>query len=382
MNEKIEPEGMNEVEKIKQGTRKEIELSNKFDKNEERVEIQKILIVEAPLSSETKKNVDEARLMVDEIDREIAKQAKPLVKEIYEKLRKDLGKEEKEKDLKRINFESELKFREIIDSWIKEVYKGKYGRGGLAIRSEYGEPRRLIRVIPIQNPLERESSHKHTADRITELVNEGTVSNVLRAPKEGSLFKFESDAHQEYNTSFSVEGDSHGFFDVEGLFDVFNFLEVDFTGTTEEEMDIFYRKLRERGWVMSEILEAFPRGYKPKVEVGEILDFGSCSHHSGEIIGKQIILPTGRLAVVSKYEGEYEDINGTYRFWGVLTDPKIEPIWSAKAGGWWKGSKLDKPTPEEIVFLKGMDVDFSGERSLEDSKSKLLELSEEEEDSE
>lgn len=356
----------NEAEKIRQKVGRDNASPSEYKKAEQQVEIENKAVLSAPISAETKARVEEAYNRVGNVDAEIRKR----IDEMREKLREELGKEA-EDNLRKIQLEVGAEWREKIGKWLKDIYEGKYGRGELAVAQVYEEGEtsyqkvaKLLRVIPIKNPTQKISFYtaKAANKAIAELVVDGFISGVYRLYSPSTF-------HEKIE---ECKTDS----DIEQFLLKHEFAEVNYAGTTEEELDILYRKLIERRWTISYILHVFPKDYKLKVKVGEILNFGGCFHHSGEIKGKQIVLPTGRLAVVSRYSGEREDFYGRDRFWGVLTDPSVDPDWSAK-GGYWSGPQLDEPTPEEIAFLKGADVEFPNEKSLGDRK-KMLEFGEEE----
>lgn len=356
-------DALNEKEKIREKVGKENASAYEYNKAETQIEIEKRATAEVSGLYELKEIVGDAYSKAQAIDEEVKKRAEPLIREIYEKLGKELKQEEAWINYEKISRETGSKFREIISAWIKEVYEGKYGRGELAINLRMEETPQLIRVIAIQK-----SKSGGAAKVIAKLIKEGVAQNVLRPSKDANLFEQKTNQKNGANPDVT-------FANVEDSFKRFDFVEVDFSGTTEQELDAFYKKLKEKKWTLSRILEAFPKNYKPKVQIGEIFNFGHMDHHSGIIEGKQVILPTGRLAVVSKYEGEYEDLYGDYRFWGVLTDPKTEPHWSAKRGAW-EGPPLDAPNEEEINFLKSMDVKFANdtnEKILENREQKMLE---------
>src|SRR3989338_5319323 len=206
-------DAQNEAKKIRQKIGKENAFSDEYDRAENLVEIEKRSVVEAPISDEAKRSVNEAYHRAKEIDEEIIKRAEPLMREIYAKLGKELGKEEAWDSWRKIRFENDIKAREAVDKWIKEIYEGKYGQGEVAIDSTYGKSPRLVRVISIQNPTPTDFTRKHTVDRIAKLVNEGIMERVLRPSKEGSLFKLRQD--HKYDTSFGINLESHqgdGFF--------------------------------------------------------------------------------------------------------------------------------------------------------------------------
>ena len=134
-----------------------------------------------------------------------------------------------------------------------------------------------------------------------------------------------------------------------------SFLEVSFEGTTKEELNDLFTKLKGR-YLLGYLLKSFSEGYKPVLEAGEILPFGSCDHHSGYIEGRLIVLPTGRFAVISRYSGERRI--GEYNiWWGILDDPYAVPDWSAKSESW-DGEDLKEPTQEEIEFMKSIDTEY------------------------
>lgn len=318
--------------------------------SEKRVKIEEGIVVQAPISEMMKQKIEAARQKTREVDAEIERRLWDMRQQLNRELR-----QKPDKNYNKITREVGTEAREALRAWLSEIHEGKHGRGDLVVvESGYGNTQPgLTRVVTIENPADS-GMHQYTVKNVAGLA-------AGRVIKDNKLYRpNQADSLEQLET----------YYDVEQFLRRISFVEVDFSGTSEEELDELYEKLKENGWLVSSILQAFPKEYKPTFQVGAILNFGSCSHHSGEIYGKQIVLPSGRFAVVSKYEGEYESLFGGYRFWGVLADPNVGPSWSAKQGGW-EGSQLDPPTLKEIAFLKGMNVEFPDSESLEEGKKML-----------
>ncbi|MFA5813898.1 MAG: hypothetical protein WC862_05315 [Patescibacteria group bacterium] len=315
------------------------------------------VIVPAPISIEMKERMEVARQRSREADKEIERR----VADFRAQLRRELA-DEAENTLERESKSIGLEAWEKIHRWLEEIYNGKYGRGVLVVvedSARSGENRvELRRVVPICNAVDHESV-ENTDREVESLARHRLLQgrNVYRHNK----------------TDEALEAKTFGF--IGQSLRMHQFAEVGSVDDTKEELNELFRILIEsRILLLSDILEAFPKDYKPQVEPGEVWEFGSCSHHSGKIFGKQIVLPTGRLAVVSEYTGEFPSSN---RFWGVLTDPRVKPDWSARFGGEWRGPQLEIPTAEEIAFLrregKGEKFSWTEKMGLEsDDETKMI----------
>lgn len=145
-----------------------------------------------------------------------------------------------------------------------------------------------------------------------------------------------------------VPHDEVGDVPVKDAFERFD--EGNFADLSDKQLNDVYRQLRYSDELsLKEIMQGLPQDFKPKFRVGEELQFGSSNSSGGlEIWGLQIVLPTGRFAVLLKNQQER-------RMCGVLKDASVEPSWSAKVDGW-VGDALDQPTAEETAFLKNMGV--------------------------
>lgn len=157
------------------------------------------------------------------------------------------------------------------------------------------------------------------------------------------------------------------------------YLEINADGIlNKEDLRQEYQKLFDKYAVkkkydIHQILNSLPDNSKLNIEVGAWFKFGSCSHHSGEIEGYLIVLPSGRFAVASQYSGEREELFKEYNLWGAIDNPKTtEPNWSARNGKW-TGEMLKELTKEEIAFLRGLDVEFQEEKNVEIENQKMIE---------
>ncbi len=323
-----------------------------YGEAEKEIETEQKFVVPAPISEQREEKINEALQKRNEVDEEIERR----LREIRIQLKEQLGKEADE-NYSKVSRELGGEAREELIEWLQKAYQGEFGRGELVVvnNSDRDSSPQLVRVVLIEGPQDQNNrAHKK---------NIGRLSNAQKLECYELCRPNKPDVLEEIKklTTYS---------DVEQFLTHHKFIEVDFAGTTEEELDVFASRLKKNGCPISSILEIFPKDYQPKVKEGEVLEFRGSGHHSGDIDGKQIVLPTGRLAVVSKYEGENEEVFGTYHFWGIVTDPHIKPSWSAKFGGW-EGPELDSPTQEEIDFLKGKQVSFSDQDMLEEDKKML-----------
>lgn len=120
-----------------------------------------------------------------------------------------------------------------------------------------------------------------------------------------------------------------------------------------KELQEIYDYYISRNDDLEAILEKMPADFVPTLECGKLYRFGGCSHHSGEIDGYLMPLPTMRFAVISSYDGEKFDGN-TKQMHGAFPGErlgKIESSFSAKQFGW-TGEELDELTEEEKEYIK------------------------------
>lgn len=223
--------------------------------------------------------------------------------------------------------ETESTLRQIRKA-VQEAWEGKLGPGEwVLVRSEIRN--QFKKVIPLSEWERKELDKKKKEEEILTiseyyLLNPGNIEEKI---KERQFWEAE-DFDNKY-------------------------LEVDISRVTNEEYQELFDKyaVKRRMFSLNEILKILPENFKPIVEAGTVFRYGGSSHHTGDIDGYLIALPSGRFAVVSVYEGENEDLFQKHRFWGILENPQTEPSWSAKFASW-TGGKLAKPTQEEIDFLK------------------------------
>lgn len=205
--------------------------------------------------------------------------------------------------------------QKILRDFYEKTQRGEYGKGELVmIRDIDGS--KLARVLPVIN-----RTNIHNPSSTEPIPRDLTVhaSDVLN------------------NERFSSR---------------FQFVELPLEGTTKIEYDNIFSVLRD-SLPPNALMNLFPEDYKPQVKPGDIFEYGSVSHSSGEISGIGMVLPTGRLAIFSEYEGDRGHKN---EFWGVLSNPRTELDWSARSGGLQNPEVLDDLTEEEIQFLKGQDM--------------------------
>jgi len=288
-------------------------------------------ILQAPISEEIMKQAEGAEKEFREVDRVIEKH----VQESRKKLRDEEIPPAEEKE-KKIMLEIGAKAKKELDQWLQKIYKGEYGNGELVV-IKHREKDTLMRVIPIEKPVYNPSTDEA---RERDRRNKEKINMLAK--------KIDSD----YVCTPENTGNIQTYQDVKKFLLLYEFAAVDFAKTTREELDNLYKKLKDNGRTMAYILKVFPSDYKPEVTAGEILPFGGSSHHSGDISGSLIVLPTGRFAVISEYSGEKERQYGTQQFWGVLDDLMVDPNWSACYVDW-EGPELSKLTDEEYDFLKG-----------------------------
>lgn len=224
----------------------------------------------------------------------------------------------------------------LLKDFYERARRGEFGKGELTvIRPIEGEDR-LARIVILKNKFDRDKPHQ---------IEDNTVS--------------ESDLLEPNRLSESA-----------------HFVELPLEGTSEKEYEDIFNKLRDT-WRLDYLLRLFPKSYKPVLFVGETFNYGYMSHHSGEINAVAIVLPTGRLAVFSEYNGEYNDLYKQKRFWGVVSDPHFHPHWSAKAGGLRNPETLENPTDEEIAFLKDKNIpsEISDDHQIEEYSSNTPDIS-------
>lgn len=265
--------------------------------------------------------------------REIAQKA---FQEVFQRELKKAGVEEIDKKHWSLIEDATNETTETLTGFIQEVYDGKFGRGELYFcenNYEFYGPKgsKVVRAIPIAGKeIRRKVDFQISLDELlypTE-VTEGRA----RLNRNGGTW------------------DKHGYL----------FLEVKLEGTSNEELVIFARKMLEHGYSMQGIIESFPPGFTPEVSAGEVLNYGYSDHHSGGIHGYAIVLPTGRLAIVTKYDGEKKETGSSYSpcyFWGVTGDATWRPRLRGKYGTLENSEDLESPSQEEIGFLSGREFE-------------------------
>jgi hypothetical protein len=244
----------------------------------------------------------------------------------------DLLKEYQEKG--RIEKESALK---QIHEAVQKSWDGEFGQGRWVLVSEKKYTvNKFRKVIPLSEWRNKEIDKKEENKDVFALESYYLLnpSNIEKAIEERGV----SNA-KDFDNRF-LEVNISQILDEEKLYD--------------EYQQLFEKHAIERkSFPLNTILNALPEDFVPIVKEGTIFQYGSCSHHSGEIDGYLVTLPTGNFAVVSEHSGENEDLFGKYEYYGILKDPKTEPHWSVKEGGW-SGDDLDQPSKEEVEFLKGL----------------------------
>jgi hypothetical protein len=286
----------------------------------------------SPLFVEAEKLIEEERNMLAEIDKKVEAYRRKLIAEG--------GVEQLREKYREIRTRAETETKDMLRKFIREAYEGKYGKGELAFLSGWvGGHSRLVRILEI---LQEEQD-----SRITRHARKGPEVNPQYLLNEEQLDK------QDLKTSLSSL-----------------FAEVSLEGTTEEEYNKLFREMisypttenpGKRVYSIDFTMNLFPISFRPEVQAGEVFKYGHASHHSGDIEGFAIVLPSGRLAVFSRYSGEYEDtmlsdITGNYKkahLWGAIDDPRWKPEWSARGGTLFNASELKNFTEEEWAFLTG-----------------------------
>lgn len=290
--------------------------------------------IPVPLTLEMKSRVDIAWKKVGEANTEIERR----VSDYRQKLREELENRPREYWSK-TDQEVGAEALPALRQWFHDVYTGKFGRGRPIVIQDifHRIPGQLARVLAIKDLTEPSGNSLPSKEDKRESV-EVFESYVVSGGK--------ADDMKELDKQNSFSGISNY---LRGK----KFAEVASAGFDNEELDQFYNQLTESGWIMADILRVFPESYKPKIKVGEVLRFGSCSHHSGDIVGHLIVLPTARFAVVSEYSGERSATQ--YNLHGVTDNPRLAPDWSARSASW-DGEDLDGPTAEELAFLTGHEL--------------------------
>lgn len=226
---------------------------------------------------------------------------------------------------------AENETRNLHLNFLQEVYTGKYGRGELClVKGGMHHKTKVRRILFIG----KEEKQKKNFDVIMKYY--GSIYWPLKP--------------EDSNCSVNLKSPGYSWAEV-GLEDV---------ETTKTELEQFFLVLKEKSCSIGTLMEAFPKNFRPPVEEGEIFHIGGCSHHSGEIDAYGIVLPTGRLAVVTSYDGECK-IGPDVEFCGVTADPKWKAFLSAKWKELRNSEELLVPTEEEIAFLKGKKIQIDHE---------------------
>lgn len=140
---------------------------------------------------------------------------------------------------------------------------------------------------------------------------------------------------------------------------------------TDEERESLIKKIESR--FDFQTLRSIFSDYVPMFIVGTLVSFGGSSHHSGEISGSLLPMPSGRLAVVAEYDSIDDASFPRFRAYGVLKSLDQKPQWSAKFGGSWNGEELDPFTSEESAYLKTGSYDIDASRLLNDGNTEDME---------
>jgi len=97
-------------------------------------------------------HVDNAKVDYQNIEQQIKDRIDEEVKKLRKRLEDELGKKQAEDKWRRLKSEKEQDALHIIESWLNDIYDGRYGLGQLVYTREYDQSR-LARVIPIINPI-------------------------------------------------------------------------------------------------------------------------------------------------------------------------------------------------------------------------------------
>lgn len=290
--------------------------------------------------------VDNAYALYDAEKERVRKTIDEQVKALCDRLQSELGAKAKELD-EQYEQEGRNAATNIIAALgtiLQAAASGAIGRGSLFVvtseqyTSDQGtvHTARLARLIPIEW---NESEQRTEGDRELS-VGDGDIL------WEGNL------QLDEKGTSILIGGNS--WCPVRDIQDCIHYVEAPFAGTTDEELVAFWKELKDGGYTPA-ILSIFPKDFRAPVEIGEVFNFGSCSHHSGEIEAIGVVMPTGRLAIASRYEGEQSDDESVCRFVGVAPQQDWMPDLTARGAGMYNADELVAATAEELAWLDGRD---------------------------
>ena len=323
-------------------------LENKITSMEEEVHEHAPPLTKSSLYNKAEDLQREEREKVTEIERKVDE----YVNEYRRKLYAESSIKEITEEWRNTIHQAEQETKENLRRFIHEAYDGKYGRGTLAFYEDnIKRISRLLRIIEISQPVEQgdPSSSPLSKER----------KNISEQKGVRGQFLLQEDRldSQDINTSLGSL-----------------FAEVSLEGTTNDDYKRLFRDMTsmptpdnpsKRVHNLFYTMSLFPDSFKPDVTAGEIFRFGGSGHHSGDIEGLALVLPTGRLAIVSKYTGEKEyladvlenidESSGAYKkqyLWGAISDPHWQPSWSAKNGELRNADDLEPLTSEEIAFLR------------------------------
>jgi len=287
---------------------------------------------------------------------EIGRKNEREIQDFRQKLREESGEKAMEDEWFSLLCQAETETRQLHSQFLQEVYEGKHGRGELFL--VYGNG--LV------------DSPKHVPMKVRRMlyIGEEGPNKKVNIAKKRAVGERELDYYdriywrtqpKDLSSSYNMEQGKLSYIWAE--------VGLDEVQTSQAELEQFFEYLKHRCSIGS-LMEAFPKGFRPPVEAGEILSLGSCTHHSGDIYCYGIVLSTGRLAVVTDYEGECK-IGPDVEFHGVAADPRWRPDLSASWKELRNSDELLLPTREEVDFLRGKKVEIDEEFLLEESVSSV-----------
>lgn len=225
------------------------------------------------------------------------------------------------------NIENEIK--EKAEQLVKEIFEGNFGKGELAlVVGDVGQKNRLARIVFINEAETKKSVRsQYEASLVGKIIKEREIVNLEKITKGLTSISIKDDGSIKFGGSCA---------------------EADMNLTSEEDFKNLFNFLKSKGYFekISKLMSAEYQEFK----VGELVPFGGCSHHSGEISGYMIVLETKKFAIVSECDSEKE-YNKGMRLWGVTNNPAIDSSWSAKQGRW-SGEKLSPADNKDIASLK------------------------------
>lgn len=298
------------------------------------------------------------------LEKELSAKADELKWRFYHRQARKLGLEERNQRARALVGQADMETQQTLATLVADVYDGRHGRGELRWCSNhydfYGPVgSKIVRVILIESA---EATAEATSRRTLRSGGKAGLAielNILLSPEE----LVEKRALKNRNGG---HWDDHPYV----------FFEVILDGTTNEELVEFAKKLLDAGWSMQLILETFPAGFRPEVSVGQVLEYGYADHHSGGIQCQAVVLPTGRLAIITKYEGEHSEMFGSYapfRLCGVTGNALWRPSLSASGGICRNADELEMPTADELAFLRDGQESFGiSFAEIEEAESRPL----------